>query len=142
MRPHLLDGGLDAPAAGVVADDLSPGASAGSAAFRDSSRCVPVRSRTAAHRNSTRPRPDSNPSTVGSSRRASGPADAIVRPRRVERVGLGVELADERRAGAVPAAEAGDLVGAVGRVAGEHEPAAGHADQEQPQQAAHDLGVR
>jgi len=39
-------------------------------------------------------------------------------------------------------AEAGDFVGAVGRVADKHEPARGEADQHQPQQATHELGGR
>ena len=51
-----------------------------------------------------------------------------------------MQLADERQPGAVPAAEAGDLVAAVPGVPGENEAATGQADHQQPQEPAHELG--
>ncbi len=65
------------------------------------------------------------------------PPRAAVRRGRVEQVGLGVELADQGQAGPVAVGESGDLVGAVARVADEREAAAGAADHQGAEQAAH-----
>lgn len=70
------------------------------------------------------------------------PALARVGRRRLEQVGVGAELADQREAGAVVVAEAGDLMRAVARIADEHEGTAGETDQEQAQEPAHELGGR
>src|SRR5205085_11696969 len=55
------------------------------------------------------------------------PALAPVARRRLEQVGVGVELADQGQARAMPPGEAGHLVGAVAGVADEEERAAGEA---------------
>src|SRR5581483_2628402 len=67
------------------------------------------------------------------------PAPAGVARGRLVQVGVGVQLADQRQAGAVAVAEAGDRVGAVARVADEQEGATGEAQQQQSQQPAHQL---
>ena len=65
---------------------------------------------------------------------------AAVGRRRLEQVGLGVELADQAQPLAVAVAEPGDLVGPVGRIADEDEPAVGEPAEHQPQQPDHVLG--
>jgi hypothetical protein len=68
------------------------------------------------------------------------PTHAAVRRRRLEKIGFGVQLADQPESVAVPVHKAGDLVGAVTAVAHKEETSAGRAAQQHPQQPAHQLG--
>lgn len=58
------------------------------------------------------------------------------------KIGIGVQLADQRKSAAVAVAEAGDLVAAVTGVADKHEGTLRKPQKHQTQQPTHQLGRR